>query len=137
MNTKILLIEDDRQVVETILLIFNYHWPDAQVVFSYLGEEGIELFQKEKPDAIILDLGLPDISGFEVLRRVRLFSSVPIIVLTAHSGEDEIVKALEEEATDYVVKPFKHRELLARVEAHINRWKMNEIRTLMQRGITP
>jgi len=136
MNNKILLIEDDRQVVETILLIFNYHWPEAQVIFSYLGEEGIELFQKEKPDAIILDLGLPDISGFEVLKKVRLLSSVPIIVLTAHSGEDEIVKALEEEATDYVTKPFKHRELLARVQSHVSRWKMNEIRTLMQRGIT-
>ena len=81
-------------------------------------------------------IGLPDISGFEVLRKVRLFSSVPIIVLTAHSAEDEIVKALEEEATDYITKPFKHRELLARVQSHISRWKMNEIRTLMQRSIT-
>ncbi len=91
--------------------------------------------KKEKPDAIILDLGLPDISGFEVLREVRLFSSVPIIVLTAHSAEDEVVKALEEEATDYIIKPFRHRELLARVQAHLGRWKANEIRNMIQREI--
>jgi DNA-binding response OmpR family regulator len=134
MKTKILIIEDNRQVVETILLIFNYHWPETEVICAYLGEKGIELFHKEKPDAIILDLGLPDISGFEVLRRIRLSSSIPIIVLTAHSAEDEIVKALEADATDYVIKPFKHRELLARVESHINRWKTNEVRTIMKRG---
>jgi DNA-binding response OmpR family regulator len=136
MNTKILIIEDDREVVETVLLIFNYHWPEAQLVYSYLGQPGIEMVKTEKPDAVILDLGLPDISGFEVMKQIRLFSSVPIIVLTAHSAEDEIVKALEEEATDYVIKPFKHRELLARVQSHLTRWKMNEIRNIVQREIT-
>ena len=89
----------------------------------------------EKPDAIILDLGLPDISGFEVMKEIRLVSNVPIIVLTAHTAEDSVVQALEEEATDYVTKPFKHRELLARVQAHVNRWKLNEIRTMMERKI--
>jgi two-component system, OmpR family, response regulator VicR len=136
MNTKILLIEDDREVVETILLIFKYHWPEAEVVYSYLGEPGVEMIKTENPDALILDIGLPDISGFEVMKKVRLFSSIPIIMLTAHSGEDEIVKALEEEATDYVIKPFRHRELLARVQSHINRWKVNEIRNMVQRKIT-
>jgi DNA-binding response OmpR family regulator len=136
MNTKILLIEDDREVVETILLIFKYHWPEAEVIYSYLGEPGVEMIKTENPDALILDIGLPDISGFDVMKKVRLFSSIPIIMLTAHSGEDEIVKALEEEATDYVIKPFRHRELLARVQSHINRWKVNEIRTMVQRKIT-
>jgi DNA-binding response OmpR family regulator len=136
MNTKILLIEDDPEVVETILLIFKYHWPEAEVIYSYLGEPGVEMIKTENPDALILDIGLPDISGFEVMKKVRLFSSIPIIILTAISGEDEIVKALEEEATDYVIKPFRHRELLARVQSHINRWKVNEIRTMVQRKIT-
>ena len=76
-----------------------------------------------------MDLGLPDISGFEVLKSMRLFTSIPIIVLTAHTAEDEIVKALEEEATDYVTKPFKHRELIARVQSHLTRWMTNEIRS--------
>jgi DNA-binding response OmpR family regulator len=132
MNVKILLIEDDKEVVETVMLIFSYHWPEAQLVHSLAGQPGIELVKSENPDAVILDLGLPDISGFEVMRQIRLFSSVPIIILTAHSAEDEIVKALEEEATDYVTKPFRHRELLARVQAHVSHWKMTEIRSLMQ-----
>ena len=135
MDTKILLIEDNREVVETILFIFSYHWPEAKVVFSYMGKPGIEMAKTEKPDAIILDLGLPDISGFEVMKEIRLVSNVPIIVLTAHTAEDSVVQALEEEATDYVTKPFKHRELVARVQAHVNRWKLNEIRTMMERKI--
>jgi DNA-binding response OmpR family regulator len=136
MNTKILIIEDDREVVETILLIFKYHWPEAEVIYSYLGEPGVEMVRTENPDALILDIGLPDISGFEVMKKIRMFSSLPIVVLTAHSAEDEIVKALEEEATDYVIKPFRNRELLARVQSHVNRWKINEIRTMVQRKIT-
>lgn len=135
MDTKILIIEDDREVVDTISFIFNYHWPEARIIFSYMGKPGIEMCKIEKPDAVILDLGLPDISGFEVMKEIRLTSNVPIIVLTAHTAEDEIVKALEEEATDYVTKPFKHRELLARVQSHVTRWKVNEIRTMMERKI--
>jgi DNA-binding response OmpR family regulator len=133
LNAKILLIEDDKEVVETVLLIFNYHWPEAQLVHSFSGKPGIELVKTENPDAVILDLGLPDISGFDVMRQIRLFSSVPIIILTAHSAEDEIVKALEEEATDYVTKPFRHRELLARVQSHVSQWKVNEIRNIINR----
>jgi DNA-binding response OmpR family regulator len=135
MSNKILLIEDDREVVESLLLIFNCQWPEAKIIYAYAGEPGVELAAKENPDAIILDLGLPDISGFEVLKKIRMFSSVPIIVLTAQSAEDEIVRALEEEATDYIIKPFRHRELLARVQSHLNRWKINEIRTMMNRRI--
>ncbi|HSW58621.1 MAG TPA: response regulator [Dehalococcoidales bacterium] len=134
MNTKILFVEDDKEVVETVLLIFNYHWPEAHIIHSFLGKPGIELARHENPEAIILDLGLPDISGFEVLRNIRQFSSIPIIVLTAHTAEDEIVKALEEEATDYITKPFRHRELLARVQSHVSHWKMNEIRRITQRN---
>jgi len=135
MNTKILIIEDDREVVETLLFIFNYHMPEAKVIFSYLGKPGVEMVKTEKPDAVILDLGLPDISGFNVMREIRSFSSVPIVILTAHTAEDEIVKALEEEATDYITKPFRHRELLARVQSHINRWKANEIRNMVERKL--
>jgi len=137
MNIKILLIEDDTEVVETLMLIFNYHWPEAQIVHSYTGKPGVELVKTENPDAVILDLGLPDISGFEVMHRIRLFSSVPIIILTAHIAEDEIVQALEEEATDYITKPFRHRELLARVQSHVNHWKMNELRSMTGQEISP
>jgi len=136
MSTKILLIEDDRAVVETVNLIFKYHWPEAEIIYSYSGEPGIEMVKTENPDAVILDLGLPDISGFEVMERIRLFSNIPIIILTAHTEEDEIVKALEQEATDYVTKPFRHRELLARVQSHVNRWKANEVRNIVKSRFT-
>lgn len=129
MNVKILLIEDDPSVVESIKLLFKIYWEDATLIYSHLGNTGVKLAESEKPDAIILDLGLPDISGFEVLKAIRLFTSIPIIVLTAHTAEDEIVRALEEEATDYVTKPFKHRELIARVQSHLTRWMTNEIRS--------
>ncbi|NQT05809.1 MAG: response regulator, partial [Dehalococcoidia bacterium] len=76
---KILIIEDDRAIVEAISLTLQLNWPDTILLSTHLGEEGIELFQSENPDAIILDLGLPDISGFEVLKRIRLFSEVPIL----------------------------------------------------------
>jgi DNA-binding response OmpR family regulator len=132
MNTKILLIEDDPAVVESIKLLFKIHWPEATLICTHLGKPGIEMVKTEKPDALILDLGLPDISGFEVMKSIRLFSSLPIIVLTAHTAEDEIVRALEEEATDYVTKPFRHRELIARVQAHLTRWMTSEIRSAMQ-----
>lgn len=135
MSDKILIIEDNPEVVESISLVFKCYWPESEVIFSYAGIPGVEKAHTERPDAIILDLGLPDISGFEVLKQIRLFSSVPIIVLTARSMEDDVVKALDEEATDYVIKPFRHRELLARVQSHLNRWKANELRNMIPRDM--
>ncbi len=113
---KVLLIEDDENIVETISLALQMRWPQAKLVSTHLGERGIELVESETPDIVILDLGLPDISGFEVLKRVRLFSSLPIIILTVKSEEADIVKGLEWGADDYMVKPFRQLELLARLK---------------------
>lgn len=113
---KILIIEDDRAIVEAISLALQMNWPDTILLSAHLGEVGIELFQSENPDAIILDLGLPDISGFEVLKRIRLFSEVPILILTVRSDESDIVKGLEWGADDYVIKPFRQKELLSRIK---------------------
>ncbi len=118
---KVLIVEDDREIIEAITLAFRIRWPEAQVVSSRLGEKGVELVEKESPDIVILDLGLPDINGFEVLRQVRLFSSVPIIILTVRSDETDVVKGLEWGANDYITKPFRQMELLARVKALIRR----------------
>jgi two-component system response regulator VicR len=112
---KVLVIEDDAQIVESISLTLQIRWPQVQVVSTHLGEEGVELAESEKPNVIILDLGLPDISGFDVLKRIRLFSSVPIVVLTVRTEEDNIFKALELGADDYIVKPCGRLELLARI----------------------
>ena len=114
---KVLFIEDDREIVEAISLAFQIRWPEAKVVSTRLGKKGSELVESEKPDIVILDLGLPDINGFEVLHQIRLFSKVPIIILTVRADEADIVKGLEWGADDYVLKPFRQLELLSRIRA--------------------
>lgn len=118
---KILIIEDVASVVETVSLALEMRWPDVSIISTPHGEEGVTLVETEAPDAVIIDLGLPDISGFQVLKRIRLFSDVPALVLTARSDEADIVKGLEWGADDYLVKPFRQLELLARVKAVIRR----------------
>ena len=113
---KVLIIEDDQAIVEAISLTLQINWSDARLLYTHLGEKGIELLQSENPDIIILDLGLPDISGFEVLKRIRIFSDVPILILTVRSDEADIVKGLEWGADDYVIKPFRQMELLSRIK---------------------
>lgn len=113
---KILIIEDDKAIIEAISLTLQLSWPDTELISTHLGEKGIELVESENPDVVILDLGLPDISGFDVLKQIRLFSTVPILILTARSDEADIVKGLESGADDYVVKPFRQLELLSRIK---------------------
>jgi two-component system KDP operon response regulator KdpE len=79
------------------------------------------MVESQAPDVVILDLGLPDISGFEVLKQIRLFSRLPVIILTVMGDEANIVRGLEYGADDYVVKPFRQMEFLARVKAVIRR----------------
>ena len=114
---RVLLIEDDGSIVETIALALQMRWPEATLTSTHLGGKGVELVRKESPDIVVLDLGLPDISGFEVLKQVRTFSSVPILILTVRSEEADIVKGLEWGADDYMVKPFRQLELLARLRS--------------------
>lgn len=114
-----LIIEDDPGIVESISLALQIRWPETQIVSTHLGKKGIDLAGSEDPDIIILDLGLPDISGFDVLKQVRSFSSAPIIILTVKADEADIVKGLEWGADDYIVKPCGQLELLARVRARI------------------
>jgi len=118
---KVLIIEDDQEIIEAISLAFQIRWPEAKVVSTFLGEKGVELVESEAPDVVILDLGLPDINGFEVLHQIRLFSNVPTIILTVRSDEADIVKGLEWGADDYIIKPFRQLEFLARVKALIRR----------------
>ena len=114
---KVLIIEDDNEIVDVVSLAFQITWPEAQLLSACKGEKGVDMVEREDPDLVILDLGLPDIPGFEVLRRIRAFSPVPIVVLTVRTGEDDIVKALEWGADDYVAKPFRQKEFLARLQA--------------------
>jgi len=118
---KVLIIEDNREIVESISLAFQIRWPEVSVVSTHLGEKGVEMVETEDPDIIILDLGLPDTSGYDVLKEIRLFSTIPVIILTVRADEPDIVKGLEWGADDYIVKPFKQLELLARVKALMRR----------------
>ena len=100
---KVLLIEDDREIVDAISLAFKIRWPEATLISTRLGQKGVEFVESESPDIVILALGLPDINGFEVLQQIRLFSQVPTIILTVRSDEADIVKGLEWGADEQLV----------------------------------
>jgi len=119
---KILIVEDNPEISTAIGVSIQIRWPDCQIITTHLGERGVEMVEKEKPDIVVLDLGLPDISGYEALKRIRLFSLVPVLILTVRSDEDDIVKGLEYGADDYMVKPFRKLELLSRVQALLRRY---------------
>lgn len=120
-SMRILIIEDDKNLVEAISIAFQMRWPEAKLIATSTGDKGIEIIGGETIDLVILDLGLPDMSGFEVLKQVRLFSNIPVIILTVMSDEYSIIKGLELGADDYLVKPISQLELLARVKSHIRR----------------
>lgn len=118
---KVLMVEDDRETVEVVSLAFKMRWPEAELISAKLGEEGLQLVDSESPQAVILDLGLPDISGFEVLRQIRQISNVPIIVLSVRRDEVTVVKAIEYGADIYLTKPFRQVELLGQLRQLIQK----------------
>jgi PAS domain S-box-containing protein len=118
---KVLMIEDDQEIVDSISLAFEKDWPEAMLVSTRMGEEGIEMAETESPDIVILDLGLPDIDGLDVLKSVRLFSSVPVVVLTVRGEERDVIRGLDCGANDYIAKPFRKAELLSRLKAQVSR----------------
>ncbi len=118
---RVLVIEDDQAIIETIMLSFRVGWPEVELISTRLGEEGVEFVENLGPEVLILDLGLPDISGFEVIKRIRLFSNIPILVLTQDEDEKSTVKALEWGADEYIIKPFRQMELLARIKSLLRR----------------
>jgi DNA-binding response OmpR family regulator len=118
---KVVIIEDDRNIINAIKVAFEFRWNDAVALSSLNGEDGLLLVKKESPDVVILDINLPDVSGFEVLKKIRKFSSVPVIILTVRSDDVDVLKGLEAGADDYIIKPFNYMTLLARVKAVLRR----------------
>ena len=118
---RILIIEDDPIISETVDICFSLRWPKAEVVLTDTGEEGLKLASAQPSDVIILDVGLPGMDGYETLRRLRVITEAPVIMLTARDGEVAKVKGLEWGADDYITKPFSHIELVARVRAVLRR----------------
>ena len=111
---KILIADDEPDVVEVVAMTFKMHWPDSAIFTVSNGDDAIELFFKHQPGLVILDLSMPGTGGIEVCRRIRKVSDVPIIMLTVKSEEMDKVRGLEAGADDYITKPFGHMELLAR-----------------------
>lgn len=118
---KVLMIDDDPGTVEVVTLGLQHHWPEAELVSTGLGEKGVEMVESEAPDIVILDLGLPDVDGFAVLNQVRSFSNLPILILSVRREKSDIVKGLNLGADDYIVKPFKMLELMARMKTVMRR----------------
>lgn len=121
---EILIIDDEPQIRK--LLEINLESNGYIVTQADTGKLGIQLTANHPPDLILLDIGLPDMSGQAVLKEIRQWYQKSIIILSAIDQEDEIVQALDNGATDYVCKPFRTNELLARIRSSIQRNAINE-----------
>jgi two-component system KDP operon response regulator KdpE len=121
---RILVVDDAPDVVESVRLGFTLQWRDVEVLGAGTGEEALDVVEQARPDIVLLDVGLPGLDGFGVLREIRLFSDVPVVMLTARDDAMDKVKGLELGADDYVTKPFNHLELMARVRAVLRRHEM-------------
>ncbi|MFO8037783.1 MAG: response regulator transcription factor [Anaerolineales bacterium] len=118
---KILVVDDEKRMVRFIQL--NLEQDGFQVVTAYNGKEALDQVRTQLPDLVLLDIMMPDIDGFEVLKKIREVSDVPVIMLTAKGEEDDRVKGLELGADDYITKPFSPRELVSRIKAVLRRTK--------------
>ncbi|MBK5245816.1 MAG: response regulator transcription factor [Peptostreptococcaceae bacterium] len=121
---KILIIEDEKSISDIIK--FNLVKEGFDVDTAYDGQDGLRKAIKQRPELILLDVMLPSIDGFEVCRRIREVSMVPIIMLTAKEEEVDKVLGLELGADDYITKPFGMRELIARIKANIRRMEISD-----------
>ncbi len=121
---RILVVDDEPDVVESVHIGFTLQWREVEVLGAGTGEEALDIVEHRHPDIVLLDVGLPDTDGFAVLREIRAFSDVPVVMLTARDDAMDKVKGLELGADDYVTKPFNHLELMARVKAVLRRLDM-------------
>ena len=116
---KILVIEDDKGITDYLIPELKHE--GFETVTANTGRQGIEMFQNEKPDLILLDVMLPELNGIEVLRRIREVSNVPIILETARGETIDKINGLNAGADDYIAKPFEIEELIARINAILRR----------------
>src|SRR5215210_9525640 len=118
---KILIVDDDHDLLEALGLGLQLQWQGIDVLTATDGESALTRFFDETPDVVLLDVGLPRLDGFEVLRRIRQVADTPVLMLTARGEELDKVRGLEIGADDYVTKPFSPLELLARIKAVLRR----------------
>jgi two-component system KDP operon response regulator KdpE len=121
---RVLVVDDEPDLVESVRLGLTLQWREVEVLEAADGEQALDMVERESPDIVLLDIGLPGKDGYEVLRELREFSDVPVVMLTARDEAMDKVKGLELGADDYVTKPFNHLELMARVRAVLRRHDM-------------
>lgn len=119
MKDKILVIDDEETTAQLIGILLERR--GYEVVKSYSAEEGLRAAYRHQPDLVLLDIMMPDMDGWEVCKRLREMSDIPIIFLTARDETHDVVRGLELGADDYIVKPYNNEELVARLKAHLRR----------------
>ncbi|GAA1151635.1 MtrAB system response regulator MtrA [Ornithinicoccus hortensis] len=128
MNPKVLVVDDDQALAEMLGIVLRKEGLD--VAHCADGGRAVAMFREFRPDLVLLDVMLPSMSGVEVCRHLRAESGVPIVMLTARTDTRDVVAGLEAGADDYVVKPFKPQELLARIRARLRRTESNQTEQL-------
>jgi two-component system KDP operon response regulator KdpE len=119
MSAKILIIDDEEPTVQLTTILLEKS--GFEVVKAYRADDGLRKAYRHQPDLVLLDIMMPDMDGWDVLRRLREMSDVPIVFLTARTDVKDIVRGLELGSDDYVTKPFDNDELIARIKAHLRR----------------
>lgn len=125
MAEKILVVDDEEVTIKLISMILTE--AGFEVIKSYSAEDALRKAYRMHPDLVLLDIMMPDMDGWDVCRRLRELSDVPIIFVTALTRADDIVRGLEMGADDYVVKPYDTKELIARIRAHLRRVPQNTV----------
>jgi two-component system KDP operon response regulator KdpE len=131
-SAEILIVDDEIQIRKLLEIALDSN--GYKTIFAVNGKEGIALAANHQPDLIILDLGLPDEDGQLVLKRLREWYQKPILILTVKNTEEEIVKALDGGANDYLTKPFRTQELLARIRTALRNLNQNEQEPIIEFG---
>ena len=121
MPLKVLIADDSTDVAEVVAFGARIAWPDCRVLVAADGQQALDCFANEQPNLVVLDVAMPAPDGFEVCRRIRALSQVPILMLTVHDATLDKVHAFDLGADDYLTKPFDHLELLARMRALVRR----------------
>lgn len=118
---KVLIVDDEADMVKVISWSLTLQEPSWEVLSAYEGERALDLVAEESPDVVLLDAAMPEMDGFQVLRELRRFSDVPVVMVTIRDSELDKVQGLELGADDYITKPFGYLELVARVRAVLRR----------------
>jgi CheY-like chemotaxis protein len=119
-SPRILIVEDERYIAKAIEVSLRRHWPFADIYHAACGKDGIRYSRLKLLDIILLDINLPDINGFEVLKAIRCFTSVPVIMTTADRVQEDIVQTINSGADDYLLKPFTQEDLILRMTKHLD-----------------